>query len=148
MTNTKIPSFRGGKPSRFSRHPQPGLAVRGRIWLERDGELYMGFGRVMLLERIDRLGSISAAAKSMKLSYRNAWLWIEAMNHLSPAPLVEKVTGGTGGGYTRLTEAGHKVISEYKELSARFQEFLKQCYINDTITSIITMTKENGERRQ
>ena len=80
----------------------------------------------MLLEYIDRLGSIAAAARSMKLGYRNAWLWIEAANRLAPAPLVEKAAGGAGGGQAKLTEEGKKVVNEYKELRTRFQEFLKQ----------------------
>ncbi|MCX6009958.1 MAG: LysR family transcriptional regulator [Chloroflexi bacterium] len=126
MTGTEIPSFRVKKPSRFSRHPQPGYGVRGRIWVEKDGELYMGWGRVMLLERIEELGSIAAAARSMRLGYRNAWLWIEAMNRLAPAPLVEITTGGVGGRHARLTEEGRKTVSEYKKLRARFQKFLRE----------------------
>ena len=86
----------------------------------------MGWGRALLLEHIDRLGSIAAAARAMRLSYRNAWLWIEAVNRLAPAPVVEKTIGGVGGGHARLTEEGRKVITEYKELRARFHEFLKQ----------------------
>jgi molybdate transport system regulatory protein len=62
----------------------------------------------------------------MKLGYRNAWLWIEAMNRLAPAPLVEKATGGAGGGHARLTEEGRKAIQQSKKLRARFQEFLQQ----------------------
>ncbi len=62
MTKTEAPSFRAKKPSHFSRHPEPGYVVKGRIWLEKDGELYMGWGRIMLLERIDKFGSVAAAA--------------------------------------------------------------------------------------
>lgn len=123
---TEIPRFRPKKPSRFSHHPEPDYAIRGRIWMEKDGELYMGQGRALLLEHIDRLGSIAAAARTMRLGYRNAWLWVEAMNRLSPAPLVEKITGGVGGGHARLTEEGLKVIRDYKKLRASFQEFLRQ----------------------
>lgn len=126
MTKTRMPGFRGKKPSRFSRHPEPGYTLTGRIWLEKDGELYLGWGRIILLERIDELGSIAAAARSMGLGYRNAWLWVEAMNRLAPVPLVEKVSGGAGGGHTRLTEEGRKVIGEYKGLHASFDLFLKQ----------------------
>jgi molybdate transport system regulatory protein len=86
----------------------------------------MGWGRVMLLEHIDQLGSIAAAARVMKLGYRNAWLWVEAMNRLAPAPLVEKIAGGVGGGHAWLTEAGRKAVTNYKELRARFHEFLRQ----------------------
>jgi len=121
-----IPKFRPKKPSRFSRHPESDYAIRGRIWIEKDGELYMGWGRALLLEHIDRLGSIAAAARAMRLGYRNAWLWVEAVNRLAPAPVVEKTAGGAGGGHARLTEEGRKVVTEYKELRARFQEFLRQ----------------------
>ena len=126
MDRNGIPAFRVKKPSRFSRHPKPGYVVRARIWMEKDGELYIGGGRVALLELIGKFGSISAAARSMGLGYRNAWLWVEAMNRLAPAPLVQKSTGGAGGGHAILTEEGRKAIAEYKKMNARFQEVLKQ----------------------
>ncbi len=123
---TSIPRFRPKKPPHLSRHPQPGYTVRGRVWLEKDGELYMGWGRAMLLERIEQLGSIAAAARSMKLGYRNAWLWIESANRLAPSPLIEKTTGGAGGGHARLTDEGKRAVAHYKNLRARFEEFLKE----------------------
>jgi molybdate transport system regulatory protein len=123
---TRIPRFRPKKPPHFSRHPHPGYTVRGRVWLEKDGELYMGGGRTMLLERIEQLGSIAAAARSMKLGYRNAWLWIESANRLAPSPLIEKTTGGAGGGHARLTKEGKKAVARYTNLRARFEEFLKE----------------------
>jgi molybdate transport system regulatory protein len=121
---TEIPKFKVKKPPHLSHHPRPGYSVRGRIWLEKDGELYMGGGREMLLERIDRFGSIAAAARSMKLGYRNAWLWVEAANRLAPSPLVEKVAGGSGGGRTRLTDEGRKTVERYRQLRAKFERFL------------------------
>ena len=86
----------------------------------------MGGGREMLLERIDRFGSIAAAARSMKLGYRNAWLWVEAANRLAPSPLVEKMAGGADGGHTRLTDEGRKAVEHYKQLRAKFEEFVKE----------------------
>jgi molybdate transport system regulatory protein len=100
--------------------------VNGRIWIEKNGELYLGWGRIVLLEKIIELGSIAAAARSMKLGYRNAWLWIESMNRLAPAPLVQKVTGGEKGGYAVVTEEGLKAIMQYKKLREKFREFIKQ----------------------
>jgi len=126
MIKTEKSIFRTKKPSRFSRHPEPGYLIRGRMWLEKDGELYIGWGRAILLERIDEFGSIAAAARSMKLGYRNAWLWVAAMNRLAPVLLVEKITGGVGGRHSRLTEEGKRVVSEYKELVAGFKEVLKK----------------------
>jgi molybdate transport system regulatory protein len=125
LSKVDVPKFKVGKPHRFSRHPESGYAIKGRVWLEKDGELYLGGGRVILLERVDELGSVAAAARSMHLGYRNAWLWIEAANRLAPSPLVEKTKGGAGGGHTRLTEEGRKVIRQYRELRARFHEFLQ-----------------------
>ena len=125
MAKTETPRFRPKKPPRFSHHPEPGCVVRGRVWLEKDGELYIGGGRAMLLERIEEFGSLAAAARSMRLAYRNAWLWVEAMNRLSPVPLVEKISGGAGGSHARLTEEGRKALSEYQKLLAGLQKFLK-----------------------
>ena len=116
MVRTADKTAKLRKPHRYSRRPQPGYAVKGRVWVEKDGELYLGWGRILLLENIDKLGSIAAAAKEMGLGYRNAWLWVESMNRLAPSPLVEKVTGGAGGGYARLTDEAHKAIAYYKEL--------------------------------
>jgi len=70
------------------------------------------------------MGSIAAAARSMRLTYRNAWLWIDAMNRLAPSALVEKITGGAGGGHARLTDEGHKAVASYKELRARLAELI------------------------
>ena len=118
LAETSIPEFGVKHGTRSGRRPVSGVVMRSKVWLEKDGKLFMGWGRVSLLERIDELGSISAAAKSMKLAYRNAWLWVEAMNRLAKKPLVEKSTGGARGGYARLTDEGRKIIREYKEKRA------------------------------
>jgi len=126
MSKTKIPDFGVKHASRSNQHPESDVVVRSKIWLEKDGKLFMGWGRATLLERIDQLGSISAAAKSMNLTYRNAWLWVEAMNHLAAVPLVEKFIGGTSGGYARLTEEGRRIVAEYKTTRSRVRESLQQ----------------------
>lgn len=113
------------KPSGIGRHPQAGYSVHANIWVEKEGELYLGGGRVMLLEHIQQYGSISAAARSMGLGYRNAWLWINSMNRLAPSPLVVKAKGGPGGGYAQLTDEGHKAVNSYKELRKQMETTLK-----------------------
>ena len=122
----KIPEFGVKHGVRSGHQPESGIVVRSKVWLEKDGKLFMGWGRATLLERIDQLGSISAAARSMNLAYRNAWLWVEAMNRLAPSPLVEKSTGGARGGYARLTESGRKIIQEYKEKRASIREIISR----------------------
>jgi molybdate transport system regulatory protein len=125
LKKTEEHAYHIRKVRRFARQPQPGYVVKGRVWLEKDGELYLGWGRVQLLENIDKLGSIASAAQAMGLGYRNAWLWVQAMNRLAPSPLVVVVTGGAGGSHATLTEEGHQAVAEYIELHHKMQESIK-----------------------
>lgn len=126
LSESVIPEFGIKHVARSGNQPESGIVVKSKVWLEKDGKLFMGWGRATLLERIDQLGSISAAARSMKLAYRNAWLWVEAMNRLAPSPLVEKSTGGARGGYARLTDEGRRIIKEYKEKRASVREIISR----------------------
>ena len=121
-----VPEFGIKHGIRAGHKPESGIVLKSKVWLEKDGKLLMGTGRAMLLERIDQLGSISAAARSMKLAYRNAWLWVEAMNQLATSPLVIKSTGGMRGGYARLTDEGRKIIKEYYDKRARVRGIISQ----------------------
>ena len=105
---------------------QPGFVCRGRIWIENNGETFLGFGRIALLERIQEYGSISKAARSMEMSYKHAWDLIDSMNRQSPKPLVVTSKGGKGGGGAVLTEAGKKAIKYFTDLHARLATFLEQ----------------------
>src|SRR6058998_1925838 len=73
----------------------------------------IGPGRADLLGAIARTGSISAAAREMKMSYRRAWLLVEAMNSAFRRPLVETLTGGEGGGGARVTKLGEEILRRY-----------------------------------
>ena len=125
MVEAEKHSYRIKKPARFSRHPTPGYSARCRVWLEKDGELYVGGGRAALLEAIDKFGSIAAAARSMKLGYRNAWLWVQAMNRLAPSPLIEKGRGVEKGRYAVLTSEGRRAIEAFYQMNARCQQVLR-----------------------
>lgn len=103
-----------------------GYELRGRIWVEGKDGTFLGYGRVVLLERIKQYGSISMAAKSMEMSYRAAWELVESMNKQAKRPLVETATGGKGGGGARLTEAGERAIEAFWRLYEKFREFLKK----------------------
>jgi molybdate transport system regulatory protein len=100
------------------------MAVSGRLWIEIDGENFLGSGRIELLEKIEALGSLRKAAKSMELSYRKAYYAIRSINELAPAPLVELRQGGKGGGCATLTETGRQFVVKYQHLSHKFVIFL------------------------
>jgi molybdate transport system regulatory protein len=121
-----MPSYKLKRVASHSEVPVKGYTIRGRVWIEKDGELFVGRGRAMLLERIHKFGSISAAARSMRLSYRNAWLWVDSMNRLAESPLVEKNTGGLGGGFARLTDRGHDVMSQFNRLNDALEDYINQ----------------------
>jgi molybdate transport system regulatory protein len=102
-----------------------GLQIKGRLWVECEGQTYLSWGRIALLERIDEHGSVSAAAKSMKMSFSHAWHLIEDMNTLAPEPLVEKQAGGRQGGGTWLTPAGKQAVQDFWQLVAKFQNWIE-----------------------
>ena len=79
----------------------------------------MGPGKADLLEAIEQTGSISAAARSLGMSYRRAWLLVDTMNQCFKSPVVETLTGGQRGGGARVTELGHDVLTRYLAMDAK-----------------------------
>jgi molybdate transport system regulatory protein len=71
-----------------------------------------------LLERVHSTGSISAAARSMGLDYRRAWLLMDSLNRAFLAPAIERSIGGTGGGGAILTSFGQDLLERYRRLEA------------------------------
>ncbi len=102
------------------------IRIRGRIWLTAAGKNMLGRGRVELLEKIGATGSISQAARAMKMSYKAAWDAVDAMGNAFNSPLVNTSTGGKGGGGTRLTPQALALIAAYRQLEQRHQDFLGQ----------------------
>jgi len=92
------------------------IALKLRLW--RDDEVAMGPGKADLLEAIGQTGSISAAARAMDMSYRRAWLLVDVMNRSFREPLVQSAVGGTRGGGAQLTEAGVRVLKQFRAMEA------------------------------
>lgn len=84
--------------------------------LRRGGLARVGQERVALIEAIGRLGSISAAAKELGLSYKGAWDGVQALNNLFDAPLVAANAGGKAGGAATVTPRGLAVIRAFREV--------------------------------
>jgi len=66
------------------------MKIDGRFWLTEDGKNFLGNGRVRLLQEIQKSGSINAAAKAMKMSYKAAWERINQMNELAKYPIIKR----------------------------------------------------------
>jgi molybdate transport system regulatory protein len=100
------------------------VEVQGRVWLSLNSKPLLGKGRVELLGQIEATGSISKAAKAMKMSYKAAWDAVDAMNNAMGIPVVESATGGSKGGGSQLTETGRRLIAAYKSLEMQHKQWL------------------------
>jgi molybdate transport system regulatory protein len=95
------------------RHPER-LGLHLRVVL--DGAVALGPGKVELLEGIADTGSIAAAGRRMGMSYKRAWLLVDAMNTMFAGPLVDAAKGGAGGGGASLTPLGQRMLAAYRGL--------------------------------
>ncbi len=84
-----------------------------------DGVVAVGPGKVDLLEAVAAHGSISAAARSLDMSYRRAWLLLDELNRALAHPAITTAHGGARGGGARLTANGEAVVRTYREIEAR-----------------------------
>jgi molybdate transport system regulatory protein len=98
----------------------PALQADGRFWLTLNGRNFLGRGRVELLQRIRETGSISKAARAMKMSYKAAWDAVDAMNSAWGSPLVE--SGPIG---SRLTPDAEQLITRFQQAEARHTAFMQ-----------------------
>lgn len=97
------------------------LKADGRFWLTLDGRNFLGRGRVELLQRIRETGSISKAAKSMKMSYKAAWDAVDAMNGAWGSALIESGPSGS-----RLTDDAEMLIAAFQKAEARHTAFMQK----------------------
>ncbi|MBN9446977.1 MAG: LysR family transcriptional regulator [Methylobacterium sp. SCN 67-24] len=99
----------------MSQKPSPRLQLR--IFLGRS--VAIGPGKADLLAAVAETGSISAAGRSMGMSYKKAWYLLDTMNRCFKTPLVEASKGGRGFGGARVTPLGEEVLERYRSIQAR-----------------------------
>lgn len=102
------------------------IKAHGRVWLTLNGKNFMGRGRAELLKRIAQTGSISKAAKAMKMSYKAAWDAVDAMNAAYGQALVESASGGSRGGGSSVTPIGLELIGQFEKLQRQHQDWLEK----------------------
>jgi molybdate transport system regulatory protein len=95
-------------------------AIRFRIDFAENSNV--GPGKIALLEAIQTHGSLSAAARAMKLSYRRAWLLLDSLNRAFTEPVSVNSVGGSGGGGVQITPFGSLLINRYRDIEKRFNE--------------------------
>lgn len=100
------------------------IEVEAQISINRDGITFLNPVKIALLKEIVQSGSLSAAAKKLKISYQHAWTMINEMNRTAPEPLVVKQRGGANGGGAEISEYGKRIMKEYQ-------------LINDTVSKMV-----------
>ncbi len=85
------------------------------------GDHALGPGKIRLLELIGETGSISAAGRAMKMSYRRAWMLVDELNHMFRQVLVEARPGGARGGGARLTDTGADIVRRYRAIESTIE---------------------------
>jgi len=113
-----------------------GMELDGALWFHKADQKFLGGDRIALLEKIGEVGSITRAAKAVGISYKNAWDLVNMINNLADKPLVERLTGGKGGGGTTLTDYGKQVIGQFSVLQEEHRKFLENLEgrLGDTAT--------------
>jgi molybdate transport system regulatory protein len=116
------------RPSGVGSNNDPRIKMTLRVLLA--DNIAMGPGKADLLEAIEKTGSISAAGRSMDMSYRRAWLLVDEMNRCFKTPLVTAAKGGAHGGGAQLTETGQQVLARYRAMEAATKQ-LADAYLGE-----------------
>ena len=102
------------------------MEITSPLTFEISGEPFLLEKRIRLLHAIREHGSISKAAKAVPMSYKSAWEAVDAMNALSPEPIVYRETGGKDGGGTTVTAYGRQLLENYAILKEEHSRFLRR----------------------
>ena len=105
------------------------MEVRSKIWLEIDGQPFLGDGRYRILSAIHRRGSINGASRELGMSYRKVWAQLQAMEETAPFSLFEKRTGGKDGGATHLTPDALKLLEKFQVLRENVNAEADRCFV-------------------
>ncbi|MGH7819530.1 MAG: winged helix-turn-helix domain-containing protein [Candidatus Binatia bacterium] len=97
------------------------VLVRVRV----GSDVLLGPGKVALLEQIEACGSISAAARAIGMSYRQAWFLVSTLNRVLRRPVVRTATGGRRGGGTALTPTGLRLVAAFRRIERRAERALE-----------------------
>ena len=100
--------------------------IKSRIWIETDDKVLIGEGRVHLLKAIEETGSLSKAAKSLKMSYKKAWNLIDSVNKTSDKKVTINSVGGIGGGGAELTPYGKTLVKAFDNINKKCWKYLAE----------------------
>ncbi len=101
-----------------------GIQIHCKIWLERDGEVLFGQGRLELLQGIREYGSLAETARHLGMSYRAAWGRLKSSENRLGHKLAEKVPAEGRGQKLILTPLAESLIGDFLELEQQITNFI------------------------
>lgn len=104
-----------------------GLKPKTKIWIEIEGEVVFGGGRMALFEAIEQYGSIRQAATNLGMSYRAAWGKIKATEERLGIKLVDKHIGGHQSG-AELTLEAREMLTLYRRFKDDSVKAVDNCF--------------------
>jgi molybdate transport system regulatory protein len=125
-----------------------GVMTRLSIRIDFEGAEAFGPGKVRLLELIDEQGSIRGAASAMSMSYRHAWLLLQAVEDTFGAPVISTATGGAKGGGAKLTELGKTVVARYRAIEAQAAQAAAGELTELSKAAGAALPEERGKRKE
>jgi molybdate transport system regulatory protein len=105
------------------------IEVECHISIKKGGTCFLGPVKTELLYEIRKSGSLSRAAKNMKISYQRAWTMIDEMNRVAPEPLVNMQRGGLNGGGASISGYGDRILKDYLMIQSQIKKMVDQINI-------------------
>jgi molybdate transport system regulatory protein len=106
----------------MKRKPNIAWAFQPRFRILCDEDIAIGPGKARLLRLVKETGSISEAARQMKMSYMRAWTLIRTMNVCFREPVITTKRGGEDRGGAKLTRTGERLLQLYELLETEALE--------------------------
>jgi len=124
------------------------FTMRTKIWIEDDtGKVVFGAGRFRILKAVAEHGSLSAAAKSLGMSYRAVWGKIRATEDRLGQQLLRKQSGGISGGGSELTPFADNLLKSYNQLQ-RMTRAKADSFFRDVFAGKLSEEKVHGRNKQ
>jgi molybdate transport system regulatory protein len=122
---------------------QKGIKANFKFWLETEDGYVFGEGLFELLSKISELGTLTAAANALDMSYRHAWGRVKSVEKRLGTAIMETRKGGSkGGGGAELTEEGRVLLEEYYRLREAYAQASRMLSSKDRASQ---MTGLKGE---
>lgn len=107
------------------------LGIKSRVWIEdEEGKIVFGAGRLRIFELVEAHGSILAAAKELRMSYRAVWGKIKATEDRLGQPLVQRKPDGTTRGGSELTPFARTMIGGFRQLQKTIEKEADELFEN------------------